>query len=90
MIGDDRAHHKRTHSRERPYKCDVDGCDKAFTQSGTLAQHKHTHTGEKPYKCDVDGCDKAFAYSNKLARHKRTHTGQRLIIAMSSDVKLIK
>ena len=50
------AIHKRTHTNEKPYECDV--CEKRFSDSGDLQKHMRIHTNEKPYECDV--CDKAF------------------------------
>ena len=60
------AGHKRTHTRDKPYECDI--CKKRFSQSSTLGRHKSTHTRDKPYKCDI--CNKRFSESHKLTQHK--------------------
>jgi hypothetical protein len=69
--------HKRTHTGEKPFKCDHPGCDYAASLSANLVRHKRTHTGEKPFKCDHPGCDYATNKSVNIVGHKRTHTGEK-------------
>ena len=66
--------HRRVHQEEKPHKCDVEGCDKAFKTPAELSRHAFRHTGEKPHKCDQ--CDKAFIRYDDLKRHYRIHTGR--------------
>lgn len=54
---------------QKPYTCDVLGCNKGFTQMGNLEKHIRVHTGERPYPCPL--CHKSFSQSGYVAIHLR-------------------
>ena len=83
-----RSKHRRTHTGEKPFKCDRGDCTKAFSQKKDLINHVRSHTGDKPYRCGEVNCNAAFGTTGHLARHKReVHDAAKLKRVHTSKVK---
>lgn len=64
-------YHIRVHTQERPFKCTIEGCEKAFKQDGQLNRHILTHSSEQNYSCDVCGIKIKSKYY--LNQHRKIH-----------------
>lgn len=65
--------HIRTHTDERPFKCQI--CPYASRNSSQLVVHLRTHTGDAPFRCSE--CTAAFKINSDLKRHMRMHSGEK-------------
>jgi len=65
--------HIKTHDKDKPYKCNYEGCESKFSRTDSLETHMRKHTGEKPYACSHKGCDKKFSTKSNCNEHVRSH-----------------
>lgn len=60
--------HKRTHTGEKPLKCEI--CHKRFGESSNLSKHRRTHNLKGDHVCER--CGKDFNRLDQLRRHLDT------------------
>ena len=62
---------QRTHTGEKPFKCDA--YDYTNKHYANFLRHKRTHTGEKPFKCNVCDYSAAQQSAGDASNSKNTH-----------------
>lgn len=58
---------------QKPWICEHEGCDRAFSQSNDLNKHLLTHYGENIYRCEFAGCKMGFRLRTELRIHEGDH-----------------
>jgi len=62
-------HIQKSHTNERPYKCQF--CGRGFATHSNRKEHERIHTGERPYVCCF--CSRGFIQISNLKKHMQTH-----------------
>lgn len=64
-----RAHEAYVHTKQLDFKCDEEGCGKAFFSENDLNTHKRKHSGELPFTCSY--CGNRYISAHSLAQHEK-------------------
>lgn len=67
-------HIRVAHTKEKPYKCENQDCDKTFSTISERSRHHKTHVPEKTYLCPEPGCGRSFSLYTHLYQHKFSHS----------------
>ncbi|KFD72869.1 hypothetical protein M514_14773 [Trichuris suis] len=69
---DDDEQQQIPRSIEKPFACDVTGCNFQFRSFMRLQEHKNLHAGIKPFQCLEPQCNRTYALRASLQRHMKT------------------
>ncbi|XP_044743035.1 zinc finger protein 208-like [Chrysoperla carnea] len=63
--------HMITHTGEKSYKCNIEGCTREYKQRSALVNHLQKYHSSDGLRCEI--CNKVFKQKRYLAKHMRLH-----------------
>ena len=66
-------HMRGVHQGERPYGCEITGCDKRLFTKTDLADHMRSVHGTPKLKCRIGECTAEFVYKRLFLMHAKQH-----------------
>ena len=67
------ASHMVSHSDQRNFVCDVEGCHKTYKTKNSLHMHLLSHKELTRFSCEWPGCEYKSNIRNRLVRHQLIH-----------------
>ena len=77
-------HWTNVHSKLKPFKCAVAGCNKSYGMAAILKRHEQNSHIEKNQYLTCDICDKSFPSKVKLDAHAQIHTKTKNVVIRES------
>lgn len=59
------------HLSQKQFKCDHNGCSKAFYTNMELKSHKEASHADRIFKCSL--CEKCYGKKSNLTKHEKKH-----------------
>ncbi|KAF2716111.1 hypothetical protein K431DRAFT_289696 [Polychaeton citri CBS 116435] len=64
---------RKIQKTDKTFKCDFEGCGKAYSRAEHLQRHQLNHAPKEIFHCQVPGCNREFVRQDLYLRHRERH-----------------